>query len=137
MTDREELYSILSQMEIPPDRFDDLAWLGRNLGIRNGSHPLFKQACDLIRKITKENVMQTATTLQSQRKFTRSRDITSKVIDGAVATGMGVLGVCGIAIGGLMFVGPFDFLLILAGLGMIFLGTACIAMSIETVLEMF
>ena len=81
--------------------------------------------------------MQTATTLQSQRKFTRSRDITSKVIDGAVATGMGVLGVCGIAIGGLMFVGPFDFLLILAGLGMIFLGTACIAMSIETVLEMF
>lgn len=49
----QELRDILSNMEIPPDRFDDIFWLNRNIGIRNSQHPDIGEARNLIRDILK------------------------------------------------------------------------------------
>ena len=45
-TDR--LQSILDTMDVPPLRKTDYGWLKRNLGVRNGSRPDFKEAFRLI-----------------------------------------------------------------------------------------
>ena len=49
----QELRDILSNMEIPLDRFDDIFWLNRNIGIRNSQHPDIQEARNLIRNILK------------------------------------------------------------------------------------
>jgi hypothetical protein len=48
------LKTILGQMDVPPKRIEplrrtDVRWLGRNLQIRNGDHPMFETASGLIR----------------------------------------------------------------------------------------
>jgi len=52
------LKTILGQMDVPPMRIEllrrtDVRWLGRNLQIRNGDHPMFKTASGLIRWLLK------------------------------------------------------------------------------------
>lgn len=47
----ERLQEILATMEIPSTRCQDLRWLGRNLGVRNGAHPHFHEAVGLIRHL--------------------------------------------------------------------------------------
>jgi len=44
----ERLQAILATMDVPPLRKTDYGWLKRNLGVRNGSHPDFKEAFRLI-----------------------------------------------------------------------------------------
>ena len=40
----DRLQSILDTMDVPPARKTDYGWLKRNLAVRNGSHPDFKEA---------------------------------------------------------------------------------------------
>lgn len=51
------LRTILGQMDVPPMRTQlrrtDVRWLGRNLQIRNGDHPMFETASGLIRWMLK------------------------------------------------------------------------------------
>lgn len=49
---RSRLTDILSQMDVPPDRFNDLNWLRRNMGIRNRTHAGFLEANEIIRKLS-------------------------------------------------------------------------------------
>lgn len=55
---KERLEQILATMDIPENRreinFGNLSWMIRNLAIRNGSHPDFGEARDLVRKLFKE-----------------------------------------------------------------------------------
>lgn len=44
----ERLQTILVTMDVPPARKTDYGWLKRNLAVRNGSHPDFKEAFRLI-----------------------------------------------------------------------------------------
>ena len=44
----DRLQAILAAMDVPPLRKTDYGWLKRNLGVRNGSHPDFKEALRLI-----------------------------------------------------------------------------------------
>jgi len=46
---KDELDEILSGMDVPAMRLEDMGWLNRNLGIRNGKHPNFKRARELIK----------------------------------------------------------------------------------------
>lgn len=46
-----ELQRVLSGMDIPKLRFDDLKWLDRNLAINNSNHPNFILATWLIKKL--------------------------------------------------------------------------------------
>lgn len=45
----DELHNILMIMDVPEKRKDDIRWLGRNLGIRNGSNPKFKRADEILK----------------------------------------------------------------------------------------
>ena len=45
-----ELKEILDSMDVPEFRKSDFGWLGRNLGIRNNSHPQFNRAIELIKE---------------------------------------------------------------------------------------
>ena len=47
----DELANLLSTMDIPVLRREDLGWLSRNLGIRNQDHPNFAEAIALIQKL--------------------------------------------------------------------------------------
>ena len=51
------LRTILEQMDVPLTRIQlrrtDVRWLGRNLQIRNGDHPMFETASGLIRWLLK------------------------------------------------------------------------------------
>lgn len=47
------LHKLLETMDVPEDRKDDLAWLSRNLGIRNRRVLGFAEAMDLIMDIRK------------------------------------------------------------------------------------
>lgn len=55
---KERLKEILTTMDIPENRreinFGNLSWMIRNLAIRNGNHPDFEEARDLVRKLFKE-----------------------------------------------------------------------------------
>lgn len=55
---KERLEEILTTMDIPENRreinFGNLSWMIRNLAIRNGNHPDFEEARDLVRKLFKE-----------------------------------------------------------------------------------
>lgn len=55
---KERLEQILATMDIPENRreinFGNLSWMTRNLAIRNGKHPDFEEARDLVRKLFKE-----------------------------------------------------------------------------------
>lgn len=55
---KERLEEILTTMDIPENRreinFGNLSWMIRNLAIRNGNHPDFEEAHDLVRKLFKE-----------------------------------------------------------------------------------
>lgn len=55
---KERLEEILTTMDIPENRreinFGNLSWMIRNLAIRNGNHPNFEEARDLVRKLFKE-----------------------------------------------------------------------------------
>jgi hypothetical protein len=44
------LLEILNTMDVPEKRKTDLAWLSRNLFIRNKNHPQFNKAIELIKK---------------------------------------------------------------------------------------
>ena len=44
----DRLQAILATMDVPPLRKTDYGWLKRNLAVRNGSHPDFKEALRLI-----------------------------------------------------------------------------------------
>lgn len=46
-----ELHTLLQEMDVPPDRFSDINWLSRNLGIRNQYHANFARANQLVRNI--------------------------------------------------------------------------------------
>lgn len=46
------LNNILDQMEVPGLRRSDLRWLGRNLHINNGDHPLLEEALHLVKKLS-------------------------------------------------------------------------------------
>lgn len=48
MDNAERLQAILATMDVPPLRKTDWGWLKRNLAVRNGSHPDFKEAFRLI-----------------------------------------------------------------------------------------
>lgn len=50
---KQELRLLLADMEVPPDRVDDLGWLSRNLGIRNRNHKNYPLAEELIKKLRK------------------------------------------------------------------------------------
>ena len=54
---RSALRTILEQMDVPLTRIQlrrtDVRWLGRNLQIRNGDHPMFETAGGLIRWLLK------------------------------------------------------------------------------------
>lgn len=47
----DQLQELLEDMDVPKRRLTDLQWLKRNLGIRNSSHPDFKEAIDLVVKL--------------------------------------------------------------------------------------
>lgn len=55
---KERLEEILTTMDIPENRreinFGNLSWMIRNLAIRNGNHPDFEEARNLVRKLFKE-----------------------------------------------------------------------------------
>lgn len=46
-----ELHGLLKDMDVPPDRFNDINWLNRNFGIRNQNHPKFPEAKEMIRNL--------------------------------------------------------------------------------------
>lgn len=46
---QDELDEILEDMDVPAMRMRDMGWLNRNLGVRNGDHPDFKRAMELIK----------------------------------------------------------------------------------------
>ena len=48
---KNELHRILSGMDIPEDKFDDLHWLSRNIEMNNNNHPNIILASWLIRKL--------------------------------------------------------------------------------------
>ena len=53
------LRTMLEMMEVPELRMDldraaNLRWLGRNLGIQNGNHPMFETARELIVWLVRE-----------------------------------------------------------------------------------
>ena len=52
---KRELKQILSDMDVPERRHDDIGWLNRNMHIRNSEHPKFGLAQKLLRIITKKN----------------------------------------------------------------------------------
>jgi hypothetical protein len=52
---KNELNRVLSGMDIPKLRFDDLKWLDRNLAINNAEHPNFLLATWLIKKLKESN----------------------------------------------------------------------------------
>ena len=54
MTDR--LNEILKTMDVPKERTNDYRWLIRNLGIRNGNHPLLNEAIELLKRKLKSGV---------------------------------------------------------------------------------
>ena len=47
----QELHRVLENMDIPKLRFNDIAWLDRNIGINNSEHPNFLLATWLISKL--------------------------------------------------------------------------------------
>lgn len=49
-----QLHTILRTMDIPEYRFNDIHWLGRNIGVKNREHPEFDRAISLIRDISSE-----------------------------------------------------------------------------------
>lgn len=51
---REELHELLDRMDVPEQRKDDLRWLVRNLAVRNGKHPDFPEAQQLIRQLLRK-----------------------------------------------------------------------------------
>jgi hypothetical protein len=50
---QDELFALASGMDVPRMRWDDVAWLGRNLGINNRDHKDFPRAMELIRLLQK------------------------------------------------------------------------------------
>lgn len=46
----EELTKILETMDVPHNRKQDVNWLWRNLGVRNGFKPGFQRAKELLKK---------------------------------------------------------------------------------------
>lgn len=48
---QQELRLLLAEMECPPDRFEDLGWLSRNLGIRNRNHRNYPLAMELVKRL--------------------------------------------------------------------------------------
>jgi hypothetical protein len=49
-----ELKQILTSMDIPKLRINDIPWLSRNLMVRNSKHPLFPKAQKLIKILLKK-----------------------------------------------------------------------------------
>ncbi|HEY5445013.1 MAG TPA: hypothetical protein VIJ87_11240 [Pyrinomonadaceae bacterium] len=49
-----ELHNLLSTMDVPELRYDDVNWLLRNLPINNGNHPQYARAYELCKEIKKE-----------------------------------------------------------------------------------
>jgi hypothetical protein len=49
---RTELEGLLWDMDVSEQRFNDMGWLRRNLGIRNSHHPSFKRAMELIKGLS-------------------------------------------------------------------------------------
>lgn len=47
----DRLQEILGMMDIPEQKKTDLKWLSRNIQVKNGQHPQFREACDLLRKL--------------------------------------------------------------------------------------
>jgi hypothetical protein len=62
-----ELHEALKKMDIPPDRFNDLNWLLRNMGIKNRNHPDFYRA-EYIVRVLKRDVVQTINKLNQLTK---------------------------------------------------------------------
>ncbi len=54
-----ELHALLQDMDVPPDRMNDIYWLNRNLGIHHRTHPGMDRARELIRTILTEIVAAT------------------------------------------------------------------------------
>jgi hypothetical protein len=59
MDAKSELLSILNTMEIPDDRKDldrylNITWLSRNIGINNRRHPQFERANQLLRELWRQ-----------------------------------------------------------------------------------
>lgn len=48
---KQQLIEILKTMDIPPFRFDDLAWLSRNITIRNFGHEKINEARQIIKEL--------------------------------------------------------------------------------------
>lgn len=46
------LRSILNDMDVPQSRKAQVKWLGRNLAAKNGRHPDFHEAMDLLTKLS-------------------------------------------------------------------------------------
>ena len=51
---KDQLAKLLETMDVPVMRKTDYRWLYRNLFIRNGGHPLYKQAEKVLIAILKE-----------------------------------------------------------------------------------
>jgi hypothetical protein len=47
-----QLQELLKTMDIPLNRFGDLRWLARNIGINNSNHPNLDKAVALIKKLS-------------------------------------------------------------------------------------
>ncbi len=56
----DRLNRLLTDMDVPPLRFNDMGWLRRNLGIRNSENHRFATAMGLVIKISKKEDKQRA-----------------------------------------------------------------------------
>lgn len=52
----DELEEITKTMDVPEFRRRKVAWLSRNMMIRNGDHPRFKEAKELITTLMKKGI---------------------------------------------------------------------------------
>lgn len=52
----EELEAITRKMDVPEFRRRKVAWLERNLCVRNAQHPRYDEAMELIRALVKQGV---------------------------------------------------------------------------------
>jgi hypothetical protein len=51
--DFDNLKVLLKDMDVPPRRLEDPAWLSRNLSVRNKNHPNFEAALNVVMKLLK------------------------------------------------------------------------------------
>jgi len=52
----DELEKLTTQMDVPEFRRRKVAWLSRNLVIRNSNHPNYEEAMTLIKSLIKQGV---------------------------------------------------------------------------------